>query len=180
MNIVETQLPGVLIIEPKVFGDHRGFFKETFQIERYQEAGIDLAFVQDNHSRSQRGVLRGLHWQKTRPQGKLVSCSLGTVLDVTVDVNPGSETFGTYVGAELSDKNHRQLWIPPGYAHGFCVLSEIADFQYKCTDLYFPEDEVGLIWNDPEVGIEWPVESPSLSEKDLALPTLDQIRRDVA
>ena len=128
MNVVETQLPGVLIIEPDVFGDHRGFFKETFQIERYQEAGIDLPFVQDNHSRSQRGVLRGLHWQKTRPQGKLVSCSLGTVFDVIVDVNPSSETFGTYVGLELSDTNHRQLWIPPGYAHGFCVLSETADF----------------------------------------------------
>ena len=180
MNVVETQLPGVLIIEPAVFGDHRGFFKETFHIERDQEAGIDLPFVQDNHSRSQRGVLRGLHWQKTRPQGKLVSCSLGTVFDVIVDVNPSSETFGTYVGVELSDNNHRQLWIPPGYAHGFCVLSETADFQYKCTDLYFPEDEGGLIWNDPEVSIEWPVESPSLSEKDLSLPTLDEIRRGAA
>ena len=179
MNVVETQLPGVLVIENNVFGDHRGFFKETFQIERYQEAGIDLPFVQDNHSRSQRGVLRGLHLQKSRPQGKLVSCSAGTVFDVTVEVNPSSETFGTYMGVELSDKNHRQLWIPPGYAHGFCVLSETADFQYKCTDLYFPGDEGGLIWNDPEVGIEWPVETPLLSEKDLALPTLDQIRRGV-
>jgi dTDP-4-dehydrorhamnose 3,5-epimerase len=180
VNVVETQLPGVLIIEPDVFGDHRGFFKETFQIERYQEAGIDLPFVQDNHSRSQRGVLRGLHWQKTRPQGKLVSCSLGTVFDVIVDVNPSSETFGTYVGVELSDTNHRQLWIPPGYAHGFCVLSETADFQYKCTDLFFPEDEGGLIWNDLEVSIEWPVESPKLSKKDLSLPTLDEIRRGAA
>ena len=129
---------------------------------------------------SQRGVLRGLHWQKTRPQGKLVSCSLGTVFDVIVDVNPSSETFGTYVGVELSDTNHRQLWIPPGYAHGFCVLSETADFQYKCTDLFFPEDEGGLIWNDLEVSIEWPVESPKLSEKDLSLPTLDEIRRGAA
>ena len=180
MNVVETQLPGVLIIEPKVFGDHRGFFKETFQIERYQEAGIDLSFVQDNHSRSQRGVLRGLHWQKTRPQGKLVSCAMVDVFDVTVDVNTSSKTFGTYVGVELSAENHRQLWIPPGYAHGFCVLSETADFQYKCTDLYIPEDEGGLIWNDPELGIQWPIESPSLSEKDLALPTLDEIRRGVA
>ena len=180
MNVVETQLPGVLVIEPNVFGDHRGFFKETFQIERYQEAGIDLPFVQDNHSRSQRGVLRGLHLQKSRPQGKLVNCSAGTVFDVTVDVNRSSETFGTYVGVELSDKNHRQLWIPPGYAHGFCVLSKTADFQYKCTDLYFPEDEGGLIWNDPEVGIEWPIETPSISEKDLSLPTLDQIRRGAA
>ena len=180
MNVVETQLPGVLIIEPNVFGDHRGFFKETFQIERYQEAGIDLPFVQDNHSRSQRGVLRGLHLQKSRSQGKLVSCSVGAVFDVAVDVGPDSPTFGTYVGVELSAENHRQLWIPPGYAHGFCVLSETADFQYKCTNLYFPEDEGGLIWNDAEVGIEWPVETPSLSEKDLSLPTLDQIRRGAA
>ena len=177
MNVVETQLPGVLMIEPNVFGDDRGFFKETFQIERYREVGIDLAFVQDNHSRSQRGVLRGLHLQKSRPQGKLVSCSMGAVFDVAVDVDINSLTFGTYVGVELSDVNHRQLRIPPGYAHGFCVLSEIADFQYKCTDLYFPEDEGGLIWNDPEVGIQWPFESPSLSKKDLSLPTLDEIRR---
>ena len=180
MNIIETKLPNVLIIEPRVFGDHRGFFKETFQVERYQEAGIDLSFVQDNHSRSQRGVLRGLHWQKTRPQGKLVSCSLGAVFDVAVDVDQNSPTFGTYVGVELSAENHRQLWIPPGYAHGFCVLSETADFQYKCTALYIPEDEGGLIWNDPELGIQWPIESPSLSEKDLALPTLDEIRRGAA
>ena len=157
MNIIETKLPNVLIIEPRVFGDHRGFFKETFQIERYQEAGIDLSFVQDNHSRSQRGVLRGLHWQKTRPQGKLVSCSLGAVFDVAVDVDQNSPTFGTYVGVELSAENHRQLWIPPGYAHGFCVLSVTADFQYKCTDLYIPEDEGGLICKDPEVGIQWPI-----------------------
>ena len=177
MNVVETQLSGGLIIEPNVFRDHRGFFKETFQIERYREVGIDLSFVQDNHSRSQQGALRGLHLQKTRPQGKLVSCSLGAVFDVAVDVDPCSPTFGNYVGAELSDENHRQLWIPPGYAHGFCVLSETADFQYKCTELYFPEDEGGLIWNDPDVGIQWPIESPSLSEKDLSLPTLDEIRR---
>ncbi|NCF43220.1 MAG: dTDP-4-dehydrorhamnose 3,5-epimerase [Proteobacteria bacterium] len=177
MNVLETQLSGVLIIEPKVFGDDRGFFKETFQIERYREAGIELPFVQDNHSRSQRGVLRGLHLQKSRPQGKLVSCSLGAVFDVAVDVDPTSSTFGVYVGVELSGDNHRQLWIPPGYAHGFCVLSETADFQYKCTDLYFPEDEGGLIWNDPEVDIDWPIKSPAVSEKDLLLPNLDEIRR---
>ena len=176
MNVIETLLPGLLIIEPKVFGDHRGFLKETFQIERYQEAGIGLPFVQDNHSRSPRGVLRGLHLQQNRPQGKLVSCSAGTVFDVAVDVDPASKTFGQYVGVELSADNHRQLWIPPGYAHGFCVLSEFADFQYKCTDLYFPDDEGGLIWNDPEVGIAWPVESPTLSDKDLALPSLADIR----
>ena len=180
MKVVKTRLPGVLVIEPSLFGDERGFFKETYQAERYREAGIDLPFVQDNHSRSQRGVLRGLHLQKTRPQGKLVSCSAGAVYDVAVDVNPASETFGVYVGIELSDANHRQLWIPPGYAHGFCALSDFADFQYKCTDLYVPKDEGGLIWNDPEVAIEWPIESPALSEKDLKLPTLDQIRRGSA
>jgi len=176
MNVIETKLPGVLIIEPKVFGDHRGFFKETFQSERYAEAGIDLPFVQDNHSRSQKGVLRGLHLQKTRPQGKLVSCTRGIVYDVAVDVNPESTTFGQYVGVELTEDNHLQLWIPPGYAHGFCVLSDVADFQYKCTDLYFPEDEGGLIWNDPEVAIEWPIKDPKLSKKDQKLPTLAQIR----
>lgn len=176
MNVIETKLPGVLIIEPKVYGDHRGFFKETYQTERYSEVGIELSFVQDNHSRSQYGVLRGLHLQKTRPQGKLVSCSRGVVYDVAVDVNPNSDTFGQYVGVELTEDNHRQLWIPPGYAHGFCVLSDVADFQYKCTDLFFPEDEGGLIWNDPEVAVDWPIKQPSLSEKDKQLPTLAQIR----
>lgn len=176
MNVIETKLPGVLIIEPKVFRDHRGFFKESFQAERYAEAGIDFSFVQDNHSRSQKGVLRGLHLQKTRPQGKLVSCTRGVVYDVAVDVNPNSATFGQYEGVELTEDNHRQLWIPPGYAHGFCVLSDVADFQYKCTDLYFPEDEVGLIWNDPEVAIIWPIKDPAVSAKDEALPTLVQIR----
>ncbi|MBA4501533.1 dTDP-4-dehydrorhamnose 3,5-epimerase [Marinobacterium marinum] len=172
MNVIETRLPGVLIIEPTVFGDHRGFFKETFQLERYREAGITLPFVQDNHSRSQKGVLRGLHFQKTRPQGKLVSCSRGAVYDVAVDINPESPTCGQYVGVELTDENHRQLWVPPGYAHGFCVLSDIADFQYKCTDYYHPEDEGGLLWNDPDIGIEWPIDEPQLSAKDQVNLTL--------
>ena len=176
MQVTETKLAGVLIIEPKVFGDQRGFFKETFQLERYREAGIDLPFVQDNHSRSQKGVLRGLHLQKSRPQGKLVSCSAGAVFDVAVDVNPESPTFGQYVGLELSADNHKQLWIPPGYAHGFCVLTDTADFLYKCTDLYFPEDEGGLIWNDPDIGIDWPIKNPLLSDKDLKLPTLAEIK----
>ncbi|MNQ35464.1 dTDP-4-dehydrorhamnose 3,5-epimerase [compost metagenome] len=175
MNVIGTKLPGVLIIEPKVFGDHRGFFIETFQVERYREAGISLPFVQDNHSRSPRGVLRGLHFQRTRPQGKLVSVSRGAVYDVAVDINPDSPTCGQFVGVELSDENHRQLWIPPGYAHGFCVLSEVADFQYKCTDLYFPEDEGGLLWSDPDVKIPWPVEAPKLSAKDQLNPTLRQL-----
>ena len=176
MKLIETALPGVLIIEPKVFGDARGFFIETFQVERYREIGITQPFVQDNHSRSQRGVLRGLHFQKTRPQGKLVRVSRGAVYDVAVDINPKSPTFGRYVGVELSDDNHRQLWIPAGYAHGFCVISAVADFEYKCTDFYFPEDEGGLIWNDPDVAIPWPIAQPSLSGKDTVLPTL----RDIA
>lgn len=175
MNVIETALAGVLIIEPKVFGDQRGFFLEGFQTERYRDAGITLPFVQDNHSRSQYGVLRGLHFQRTRPQGKLVSVSRGSVYDVAVDINPESPTCGQFVGIELNDENHRQLWIPPGYAHGFCVLSETADFHYKCTDLYYPEDEGGLIWNDPEVNIPWPVETPKLSAKDQCNPTLRQL-----
>ncbi len=176
MKAIETALPGVLIIEPKAFGDHRGFFLETFQAERYREAGITLPFVQDNHSRSQRGVLRGLHFQKTRPQGKLVSVSRGAVYDVAVDIDPTSATYGKFVGVELNDDNHRQLWIPPGYAHGFCVLSEVADFQYKCTDFYFPADEGGLIWNDPDVGIPWPIAEPQLSAKDVNNPRLRDLK----
>lgn len=172
MNIIETVLPGVLIIEPKVFGDHRGFFLESFQVERYREAGINLPFVQDNHSRSQRGVLRGLHFQRNRPQGKLVSVSRGAVYDVAVDIDPKSPTCGQFIGVELNDENHRQMWVPPGYAHGFCVLSDVADFQYKCTDLYFPEDEGGVIWNDPDVNIPWPVSEPQLSAKDMRNPRL--------
>ena len=172
MNVIETALPGVLIIEPKAFGDHRGFFLETFQVERYREAGITLPFVQDNHSRSQRGVLRGLHFQKTRPQGKLVGVSRGAVYDVAVDIDPASATYGQFVGVELNDDNHRQMWVPPGYAHGFCVLSEVADFQYKCTDFYFPADEGGLLWNDPDVGIPWPITEPQLSAKDIDNPRL--------
>ncbi len=177
MNVIETALPGVLIIEPKAFGDHRGFFLETFQVERYREAGITLPFVQDNHSRSQRGVLRGLHFQKTRPQGKLVSVSRGAVYDVAVDIDPASATYGKFVGVELNDDNHRQMWVPPGYAHGFCVLSEVADFQYKCTDFYFPADEGGLAWNDPDVGIPWPIEAPQLSAKDANNPRLRDLKR---
>ena len=176
MKVIETALPGVLIIEPKAFGDHRGFFLETFQVERYREAGITLPFVQDNHSRSQRGVLRGLHFQKTRPQGKLVSVSRGAVYDVAVDIDPTSATYGKFVGVELNDDNHRQMWVPPGYAHGFCVLSEVADFQYKCTDFYFPADEGGLAWNDPDVGISWPIEATQLSAKDANNPRLRDLK----
>jgi dTDP-4-dehydrorhamnose 3,5-epimerase len=172
MNVIQTHLPGVLIIEPKVFGDERGFFVECYQEPRYRDAGIELPFVQDNHSRSQYGVLRGLHFQRNRPQGKLVRVTRGAVYDVAVDINPASPTCGEFVGVELTADNHLQLWIPPGYAHGFCVLSDTADFQYKCTDFYYPEEEGGLIWNDPDVNIPWPVEAPKLSEKDLRNPSL--------
>jgi dTDP-4-dehydrorhamnose 3,5-epimerase len=178
LKVVETALPGVLIIKPRVFGDSRGFFIESYQVERYREAGIELPFVQDNHSRSGKGVLRGLHFQRTRPQGKLVRVSRGAVWDVAVDVNPRSPTFGRYVGTELNDENHHQLWVPPGYAHGFCVLSDFADFEYKCTDLYFPEDEGALLWNDPDVNIPWPVENPLLSAKDRGNPTLRELAHE--
>lgn len=175
MKVIETALKGVKIIEPKVFGDDRGFFLESFQAERYREqAGIDLEFVQDNYSRSQRGVLRGLHFQVNKPQGKLVRVVRGEVYDVAVDINPRSDTFGQYVGVHLSENNKRQMWVPPGYAHGFVVLSEVADFEYKCTDYYDPTDEGSIIWNDPQIGIEWPVSEPALSAKDAAAPTLAQ------
>ena len=180
MKVLETVLPGVLIIEPKVFADARGFVLETYQAERYRQLGIAHAFVQDNHSRSARGVLRGLHFQRSRPQGKLVSVSRGAVYDVAVDINPDSPTCGQYVGVELNDENHRQLWVPPGYAHGFCVLSEVADFQYKCTDYNQPEDEGGLLWNDPDVGIPWPVAEPQLSAKDQLNPRLRDLLSGVA
>lgn len=178
MKVTDTALPGVKIIEPQVHGDAHGFFVETFQAERYRElAGIDLPFVRDNHSRSARGVLRGLHAQRRHPQGKLVRCARGEVFDVAVDIDPSSKTFGRWVGVILSDQDHCQFWVPPGYVHGFVVLPEIADFEYKCTDYYHPEDEIGLIWNDPDVGIDWPVESPLLSAKDRKLPTLSDLRR---
>lgn len=175
MNVIETALPGVLIIEPKVFGDHRGFFFETFQLERYTVLGIELPFVQDNRSRSQYGVLRGLHFQRNHPQGKLVSVVRGSVYDVAVDINPDSLTYGKFVAVELTDENHRQLWIPPGYAHGFCVLTDEADFYYKCTDYYRPEDEGGVFWNDPDIAIPWPIQDPLLSQKDQDNPRLVEL-----
>jgi dTDP-4-dehydrorhamnose 3,5-epimerase len=168
MNVIKTQINGALIIEPKVFGDERGFFLETFQAERYKEmAGIDLPFVQDNHSRSGKNVLRGLHFQKTKPQGKLVRVVRGEVFDVAVDIRKDSPTYGLWAGVILSEENKRQFWVPPGLAHGFVVLSEVADFEYKCTDYYDPSDEGCLMWNDPTVDIEWPKGiEPILSNKD--------------
>ena len=178
MTVTETALPGVLLIEPRVFGDARGFFLERYHAERYAEVGIPAAFVQDNHSRSGRGTLRGLHFQKRHPQGKLVEVVQGAVYDVVVDVRHGSPTFGEWMGAELSAENHHQLWVPPGFAHGFVVLSESADFLYKCTDVYHPEDEGGVLWNDPDLGIDWPIEEPMLSAKDTALPRLRDLGPD--
>lgn len=176
MNVIDTPLAGVKIIEPKVFGDHRGFFKETFSAERYaQMAGIRQTFVQDNHSRSRKGVLRGLHFQKSKPQGKLVSVIRGAVYDVTADIDPSSATYGQYVGVELSEDNHRQLWIPPGYAHGFVVLSDEVDFVYKCTDYYDPADEGGIAWNCPVLNIAWPLKDVQLSEKDKNHPGLKDL-----
>jgi dTDP-4-dehydrorhamnose 3,5-epimerase len=176
MNVVATDLPEVLIIEPKLFGDQRGFFLETYQLARYNEFGISRPFVQDNMSRSSYGVLRGLHLQTPMTQGKLVSVLRGRVLDVAVDVRLGSPNFGRSVAVELSEENHRQLWVPRGFAHGFAVLSEMADFFYKCDDLYSPKDEITVRWNDPAIGISWGVESPSLSPKDAAAPLLSEIK----
>ena len=176
MKVTETHLPGVLIIEPTVIRDERGFFLETFRAERYREhAGISSTFVQDNHSRSKRGVLRGLHFQTQHPQGKLVRAARGETFDVAADVDPTSPTFRRWIGVTLSDTNHRQLWIPPGYAHGFLVLSELADVEYKCTDYYDAKWEAGVIWNDPDLEIAWPMQNPTLSEKDKRLPKLAEL-----
>ncbi len=175
MKVIETKIPGVLIIEPKVFGDSRGFFLESFHADRYAEYGIESNFVQDNYSRSTKGVLRGLHYQKKYPQGKLVSVTSGIVFDVAVDIRQDSSTFGQWVGIILSADDHKQFYIPPGLAHGFCVLSETADFQYKCTDYYHPEDEASIRWNDPYIAIEWNISEPILSEKDANAPFLKDI-----
>ena len=172
MNVIQTAIPDVLIIEPKVFGDARGFFYESFNGRAFDEAvGRHVEFVQDNHSRSSKGVLRGLHYQIQQPQGKLVRVARGAVFDVAVDIRKSSPTFGKWVGVELSEDNHKQLWVPPGFAHGFLVLSEAADFLYKTTDYYAPAHERCIAWDDPNVGIDWTLEeagisAPILSEKD--------------
>lgn len=170
MKIIETHLPGVVVIEPKVFGDKRGFFLETFRQDVLQQAGIDVTFVQDNHSRSSQGILRGMHYQLTQTQGKLVRVTSGSVFDVAVDVRQGSPTFGQWYGTQLDEESMRMMYVPPGYAHGFVVLSESADFLYKCTDYYHPESEQGIAWDDPDIGIEWPIKNLksdiALSEKD--------------
>jgi len=179
MEIVPQELPEVLLIKPQVFGDERGYFKETFHAERYAQAGMQLPFVQDNLSRSRYGTLRGLHLQQPHGQGKLVSVVDGEVFDVAVDVRVGSPTFGKWTAVVLSDKNHHQLYVPPGFAHGFCVTSESALFAYKCTDLYHPECELGVAFDDPAIGIAWPVPEPLVGAKDranLPLAKLDPAR----
>lgn len=175
MNIIPTCITDVLLLEPKVFGDERGFFMETWQRRKFAEIGIDYNFVQDNHSRSVKGTLRGLHYQIHQPQGKLVRVTLGEVFDVAVDIRRSSPTFGRWVGECLSADNKRMLWVPPGFAHGFYVLSETADFTYKCTDYYSPKHERSIRWNDPQLGIDWPLPdgiAPQLSSKDAAAPGL--------
>jgi dTDP-4-dehydrorhamnose 3,5-epimerase len=174
MNVLKTELPGILIIEPEVVGDPRGWFYESFQAARYAQAGITGPFVQDNLSCSVKGTLRGLHFQEPRAQGKLVQVLRGTVYDVAVDVRRGSPNFGKWAGVELSESPPRQLWIPPGFAHGFCVLSDSADFFYKCTQFYAPDAERSIAWNDPRIGIRWPISNPILSLKDREAPRLDE------
>ncbi len=172
-NFKETDIKGVYVIEPTVFGDSRGYFMETYNEQAFREAGLDYTFVQDNQSSSRKGVLRGMHFQKTYPQTKLVRVLKGEVFDVAVDLRGGSETYGKWVGVLLSEENKRQLLIPRGFAHGFVVVSDYAEFSYKCDDFYHPEDEGGLLWNDPDVAIEWPdVGEIILSEKDKRNPTL--------
>ena len=172
LNVLPTDLTGVLLLEPKVFADARGFFLETYNAARFRDIGIEYAFVQDNHSRSSRGVLRGLHYQEPKPQGKLVRCTRGTLFDVAVDIRVGSPQFGRWFGAELSEENQRMLWIPPGFAHGFCPLTDVADLMYKCTELYDAASDRAIAWNDPQIGIRWPIADPILSAKDAAAPTL--------
>ncbi len=174
MKFLQTDLPGVMVIEPDVHRDARGFFLETFHARRYREGGIPYDFVQDNHSRSVRGTLRGLHAQRTRPQGKLVRVLRGEIFDVALDIRPGSKTFGGWTAAVLSEENFRQMFVPPGFAHGFCVLSDVAEIEYKCTDFYDRSDEIGVRWDS--AGIDWPVKEPLLSAKDAALPRLEDLR----
>jgi dTDP-4-dehydrorhamnose 3,5-epimerase len=178
MNIIETKLPGVVIVEPKVFGDARGFFFETWNRERYAAAGLPATFVQDNVSFSRHGILRGLHFQKPYTQGKLVYVLQGEVFDVAVDIRPASPTFGQWVSCVLSAENKRQLFVPEGFAHGFCVTSEAALFAYKCTDVYTPAAEGVVLWNDPDLGIDWPISNPTLNSRDAQAPPLRDVPRE--
>lgn len=177
MLVYTTKLKDCVIIEPKVFGDNRGFFLETFNEQRYlEEAGIALEFVQDNQSRSSKGVLRGLHFQYTKPQGKLIRVVRGAVLDVAVDIRIGSPTFGQWMSVELSEENKKQVWVPPGFAHGFMALSDITELEYKCTAYYDPKDEGSILWSDPDLNIPWPIAKPILSSKDADAPLLKDLQ----
>ncbi len=178
MKVIETSLPGAVVIEPQVFGDARGFFYESYNKAKYHEAGITAEFVQSNVSRSAKGVLRGLHYQWPNPQGKLVSVLEGEVFDVAVDIRRGSPTFGQWTGVMLTADNHRHFWIPEGFAHGFCVLSDAATFSYQCTALYDRIGDASVRWDDPDIGIDWPVRRPLLSEKDQKAPLLKDVAAD--
>lgn len=178
MKIIPTSFQEILIIEPDVFKDDRGFFMETFHQNRYREMGINRVFVQDNLSFSKQGTLRGLHFQIKNPQAKLVQVISGEIFDVAVDIRTGSPRFGQWVGIHLSDKNNRQLFIPEGFAHGFCVLSDTALFSYKCSNLYAPDDESGILWSDSNLNIDWPVKNPIVSEKDSRYSTLSEVEMD--
>ena len=178
MNFVTTDLPGVVVIEPVVHQDDRGFFLETYHAEKYAEGGVALPFVQDNHSRSVKGTLRGLHAQWRRPQGKLVRCLDGSIWDVAVDMRKGSPTWSQWFGVELTSDNFKQIYVAPGFLHAFVVLSDTAEVEYKCTDLYDPGGEIGVAWDDPEIGIKWPVAEPVLSGKDADAPRLSEIPAD--
>ncbi len=175
MNAIETKLPGVILLEPDVYEDHRGFFLETWNRKRYEDVGIRETFVQDNVSFSQKGILRGLHFQNPQSQGKLVQVLAGEVWDVAADIRKDSPTFGQWIGEVLSGENHVQMYVPPGFAHGYCVTSETALFSYKCTDFYNPSTEHGIIWDDPDLGIDWPVKTPLLSSKDANFPKLKDL-----
>ena len=175
MRVEPTALPGVALIQPNVYPDARGFFLEAYHAQRYAEAGIAATFVQDNHSRSVRGTVRGLHAQLQKPQAKLVRVLQGEIFDVVVDVRRGSPTFKQWIGVTLSAENYTQIFVPIGFAHGFCVTSEVADIEYKCTDFYAPGDELGLLWNDPEIGVAWPIADPILSDKDRAGTPLEKL-----
>lgn len=175
MKFLETELPGVIIVEPAVFEDGRGYFMETHHRDKFAEAGIALPFVQDNHSHSTQGTLRGLHFQKPHAQGKLVRAVNGAIFDVAVDIRRDSPHFGRWVGVELTSENRKQMWLPPGFAHGLQVVSETADVLYKCTDVYAPEDEHVISWNDPDIGIDWPIKEPHLSERDAGALRLKEL-----
>lgn len=178
-EFIETDLPGVIVVKPEVFRDHRGFLMESFHSERYSSGGIERVFVQDNHSHSVKHTLRGLHYQLKNPQAKLIYVVKGEIFDVALDIRKGSPTFGKWTGLVLSDQNRHQLFVPEGFAHGLCVLSETADVIYKCSDLYAPGDEFGILWSDPEIGIDWNVKQPLLSEKDSKCLKLSEVPEDL-